>query len=196
MTSNGPSRTFTREAVEAWLARLSTADWETNIPKTQLQEGRKFYREGMLSTIDLQSGQAVVTQKVNREETYSVIEWNGKGPEIRTSVEDEEFGIVLATAGLYEIEELIAEIHEDDPLLDDLARPRGRTKTARSRPRQRMNRKKKRVPTKYLSTSCLKFPTKTDSPPPPCGKRMQRENPGLRKNELSRKSNGRTGQPS
>ena len=120
MTSNGPSRTFTREAVEAWLARLSTADWETNIPKTQLQEGRKFYREGMLSTIDLQSGQAVVTQKVNREETYSVIEWNGKGPEIRTSVDDEEFGLVLATAGLYEIEELIAEIHEDDPLLDDL----------------------------------------------------------------------------
>ena len=74
----------------------------------------------MLSTIDLQSGQAVVTRKVNREETYSVIEWNGKGPEIRTSVDDEEFGLVLATAGLYEIEELIAEIHEDDPLLDDL----------------------------------------------------------------------------
>jgi len=120
MTSNGPSRTFTREAVEAWLTRLSSADWETNIPKTQLQEGRKFYREGMLSNIDLQSGQAVVTQKVNREETYSIIEWNGKGPEIRTSVEDEEFGLVLATAGLYEIEELIAEIHEDDPLFEDL----------------------------------------------------------------------------
>ena len=120
MSSNGPSRTFTREAVEAWLSRLSVSDWETKIPKTQLQEGRKFYREGMLSTIDLQSGQAVVTRKVNREETYSVIEWNGKGPEIRTSVDDEEFGLVLATAGLYEIEELIAEIHEDDPLLDDL----------------------------------------------------------------------------
>ena len=123
MTSNGPSRTFTREAVEAWLGRLSSADWETNIPKTQLQEGRKFYREGMLSTVDLQSGQAVVTQKVNREETYSVIEWNGKGPEIRTSVEDEDFGLVLATAGLYEIEELIAEIHEDAPLFDDLPTP-------------------------------------------------------------------------
>ena len=123
MTSNGPSRTFTREAVEAWLTRLSSADWETNIPKTQLQEGRKFYREGMLSNIDLQSGQAVITQKINREETYSVIEWNGKGPEIRTSVDDEKFGIVLATAGLYEIEELIAEIHEDDPLFEDLYTP-------------------------------------------------------------------------
>ncbi len=134
MISNGPSRTFTREAVKAWLARLSTADWETKIPKTQLQEGRKFYREGRLSAIDLQSGQAIVTQKVNREETYSVIEWNGKGPEIRTSVEDEEFGIVLATAGLYEIEELISEIHEDDPLLDDLEAPEDEQKEPDSEP--------------------------------------------------------------
>ena len=134
MTSNGPSRTFTREAVKAWLARLSTADWETKIPKTQLQEGRKFYREGRLSAIDLQSGQAIVTQKVNREETYSVIEWNGKGPEIRTSVEDEEFGIVLATAGLYEIEELISEIHEDDPLLEDLETPEDGQKESDSEP--------------------------------------------------------------
>jgi SNF2 family DNA or RNA helicase len=120
MISNGPSRTFTREAVEAWLTRLSVADWEKNIPKTQLREGRKFYREGKLSTIDLQTGQAIVTQKINREETYSVIEWNDQKPEIRTSVEDEDFGVVLATAGLYEIEELIAEIYEDDPLLDEV----------------------------------------------------------------------------
>jgi SNF2 family DNA or RNA helicase len=120
MISNGPSRTFTREAVETWLTRLSVADWEKNIPKTQLREGRKFYREGKLSTIDLQTGQAIVTQKINREETYSVIEWNDQKPEIRTSVEDEDFGVVLATAGLYEIEELIAEIYEDDPLLDEV----------------------------------------------------------------------------
>ena len=120
MISNGPSRTFTREAVEAWLTRLSVADWEKNIPIIQLREGRKFYREGKLSTIDLQTGQAIVTQKINREETYSVIEWNDQKPEIRTSVEDENFGVVLATAGLYEIEELIAEIYEDDPLLDEV----------------------------------------------------------------------------
>ena len=120
MISNGPSRTFTREAVEAWLSRLSLADWEKKIPEIQLQEGRRFYREGKLSTIDLQTGQAIVTQKINREETYSVIEWNGHGPEIRTSVEDEDFGVVLATAGLYEIEELIAEIYENDPLLDEV----------------------------------------------------------------------------
>ena len=80
-----------------------------------------MYREGKLSTIDLQTGQAIITQKIDREETYSVIEWDGQGPEIRTSVEDEEFGVVLAAAGLYEIEELIAEIHEDDPLFGEFS---------------------------------------------------------------------------
>ena len=39
-------------------------------------------------------------------------------PEIRTSMDDEQLGVVLATAGLYEIEELIAEIQEDDPFLE------------------------------------------------------------------------------
>jgi SNF2 family DNA or RNA helicase len=121
MISNGPSRTFTREAVEVWLSQLSVADWERKIPETQLKEGRKMYREGKLSTIDLQTGQAIITQKIDREETYSVIEWDGQGPEIRTSVEDEEFGVVLAAAGLYEIEELIAEIHEDDPLFEEFS---------------------------------------------------------------------------
>ena len=150
----------------------------------------------MLSTIDLQSGQAVVTQKVNREETYSVIEWNGKGPEIRTSVEDEEFGIVLATAGLYEIEELIAEIHEDDPLLDDLEAPEDEQNSPIPRPRQRMNRKKKRVPTKYLSTSCLKFPTKNGLTATPMWQKDAKEKiPAYGKTAL-RKSNGRTGPPS
>ncbi|HAE11634.1 MAG TPA: hypothetical protein DCG39_08320, partial [Opitutae bacterium] len=132
MISNGPSRTFTREAVEVWLSQLSVADWERKIPETQLKEGRKMYREGKLSTIDLKTGQAIITQKIDREETYSVIEWDGQGPEIRTSVEDEEFGVVLAAAGLYEIEELIAEIHEDDPLFGEFSvceeqQPNGQT---------------------------------------------------------------------
>ena len=86
----------------------------------QLKNAQKYYREGYLSTIDVQENQAIITKKINREETYSVIEWNGKtGPEIRTSIEEEEVGIALATAGLYEIEELITELQEKDPLLGD-----------------------------------------------------------------------------
>jgi SNF2 family DNA or RNA helicase len=120
MISNGPSRTFTRDAVEAWLVRLSTCDWEKHIPESQLKLARNYYRDGYLSTLDLQENQAIVTKKINREETYSVVEWSqNNAPEIRTSMDDEQLGVVLATAGLYEIEELIAEIQEDDPLLGE-----------------------------------------------------------------------------
>jgi SNF2 family DNA or RNA helicase len=120
MISNGPSRTFTREAVEAWLVRLSACDWEKHIPLPQLKQARDYYREGYLSTIDLQENQAIVTKKVNREETYSVVEWGrDNSPEVRTSMDDEQLGLALATAGLYEIEELIAELQEDDPLLGE-----------------------------------------------------------------------------
>ena len=120
MISNGPSRTFTRDAVEAWLVRLSTSDWEKHIPESQLKLARSYYRDGYLSTLDLQENQAIVTKKINREETYSVVEWSpNNAPEIRTSMDDEQLGVVLATAGLYEIEELIAEIQEDDPLLGE-----------------------------------------------------------------------------
>ena len=119
MISNGPSRTFTREAVEAWLLKLSECDWEKNIPEVLLNKARQYYREGQLTAIDLQSDQAIMVKKVNREESYSVLEWKENAPIIRTSLEDEDFGTVLATAGLYEIEELIAEIHEEDPLLGE-----------------------------------------------------------------------------
>ncbi|MEK9773335.1 MAG: DEAD/DEAH box helicase, partial [Opitutae bacterium] len=119
MISNGPSRTFTQEAVEAWFRRLCSEDWETFFSPEQLKKAQEYYRAGYLSTIDIQENQAVITKKINREETYSVVEWTKKGPEIRTSLDEEEIGIALATAGLYEIEELIAELHEDDPLLGE-----------------------------------------------------------------------------
>jgi len=117
MISNGPSRTFTQEAVLAWLGRLCSSEWEKFFSKKQLNQAQKFYREGYLSTVDIQENQAIITKKINREETYSVVEWNRKGPEIRTSLDDEETGIALATAGLYEIEELISELQADNPLL-------------------------------------------------------------------------------
>ena len=120
MISNGPSRTFTREAVEAWLHRLSLCDWEKSIDRNLLNKAQTYYRKGLLSALDIQSEQAIITQKVNREETYSVVEWKNGKPEIRTSLDDENLGFVLGTAGLYEIEELIAEIQDEDPLFGQL----------------------------------------------------------------------------
>ena len=99
--------------------RLSLTDWEKNIEQDLLREAQSYYRKGLLSALDIQPEQAIITQKVNREETYSVVEWNENKPEIRTSLDDENLGLILATAGLYEIEELIAEIQDEDPLFGE-----------------------------------------------------------------------------
>ena len=90
MISNGPSRTFTHEAVQAWFGRLCTTEWEKNFSGNQLKIAQKYYREGYLSTVDIQEKPSNRYQENKREETYSVVEWNSKGPEIRTSIDDEE----------------------------------------------------------------------------------------------------------
>ena len=46
------------------------------------------------------------------------MEWNGNRLAFRTSLDDEQFGRAIAVAGLYELEELIAEIHEENPILE------------------------------------------------------------------------------
>ena len=119
MISNGPSRTFTREAVEAWLHRLSGSDWEKGFEGKLLKKAQTYYRDGLLSALDIQAEQAIITQKINREEIYSVLEWADQKPTIRTSLDDDELGKVLATAGIYEIEELISEIQNEDPLFGE-----------------------------------------------------------------------------
>ena len=46
------------------------------------------------------------------------MEWKGNRLAFRTSLNDEQFGRAIAVAGLYELEELIAEIHEENPILE------------------------------------------------------------------------------
>lgn len=119
MISNGPSRTFTQEAIESWFLTLSQCSWENFFNSESLKEGRNFYKNGVISSLDISSDQVIFIRKVNREETYSVIEWNGKSIDFRTSVDDEFIGCAIAVAGIYELEELIGEIHEIDPMLEE-----------------------------------------------------------------------------
>ena len=116
MKEKGPSKTFTQEAVESWLVNLTSKEWEPHFDKSTLLQGRDLYRQGAITSLDLQQKQAVVSRKVDRKVTYSVIEWNDNTPEIRSSTRDECLGPAIAVAGMYEIEELIEEEHERMPL--------------------------------------------------------------------------------
>ena len=116
MREKGPSKTFTHEAVESWLLNLAKTDWEPHFDKSVLSYGRDLYREGAITAIDLQSDQAIVSRKVERKVTYSVIEWSNATPSVRSSTLDELLGHAIAVAGIYEIEELVSEEHGRFPL--------------------------------------------------------------------------------
>ena len=109
MINGGPSRTFTREAVDSWLLKLARANWEPQFEQSTLDSGRELYRQGAITAIDLQLDQAIVSRKIERKETYSVIEWSNGKPAMRFSTLDSELGSAIGIAGLYEIEELVSE---------------------------------------------------------------------------------------
>ena len=118
MITNGPARIFTQESIESWFEKLSDCNWESQFSHPTLIEGRDLYKKGILSVIDVSEDQVIFIRKINREESYSVIEWNDhKKIDFRTSIDNESEGQAIAVAGIYELEELISEIHQDDPML-------------------------------------------------------------------------------
>lgn len=119
MIRSGPSRTFTREAVNAWLHKLASGEWEPRFDPTILDYGRELYREGAITAIDLSPEQAIVSRKIDRKDTYSVIEWTNGVPHVRSSTTDPRLGPAIAIAGLYEIEELVGEEQTRLPIDDE-----------------------------------------------------------------------------
>ncbi|MFP6893069.1 MAG: hypothetical protein VCA18_04925, partial [Opitutales bacterium] len=119
MFNGGPSRTFTREAVDSWLLKLTRANWEPQFEQSTLDSGRELYRQGAITAIDLQLDQAIVSRKIERKETYSVIEWSNGKPAMRFSTLDSELGSAIGIAGLYEIEELVGEEQALHPIPEE-----------------------------------------------------------------------------
>ncbi|MBU63336.1 MAG: hypothetical protein CMI26_12635 [Opitutae bacterium] len=128
MFNGGPSRTFTREAVDSWLLKLARADWEPQFSQSSLDSGRELYRQGAITAIDLQLHQAIVSRKILRKETYSVIEWSNGKPAMRFSTQDSELGSAIGIAGLYEIEELVGEEQILHPIPEDETTSKAREK--------------------------------------------------------------------
>jgi superfamily II DNA or RNA helicase len=128
MSNGDPSRTFTREAVDSWLLKLVRADWEPQFAQSTLDSGRELYLQGAITAIDLQLDQAIVSRKIQRKETYSVIEWSNGKPAMRFSTRDSELGSVIGIAGLYEIEELVGEEQMLHPIPEEVTTSKSREK--------------------------------------------------------------------
>lgn len=113
MVQRAVQRTFRTDSLGSWLERLVIA-WEDQFSEEALAQGRKLYRRRAVTGLTLEGDSVVVYTKIARQECYSVLDWEVGGWSVRTSVQDRAFGEALAVAGLYELEELIA---EEGPLL-------------------------------------------------------------------------------
>ena len=103
------SRIYNPLALEVWFGHVGYA-WEQSFEEEVLLRGREMYREGLISGVELSDDEAIVNCTFARKDTcYSVIEWTKAGPIVRCSTEDAALGRAVAVAGLYEIEELIAD---------------------------------------------------------------------------------------
>ncbi len=108
MHTHGPKRIYSPQSLEWWFERL-TADWSANFSAEALELGRTIYRESEVREVELGATDAIIHRRVEKKEDYTVIEWVGDKPVVRSSSTDEIVAQAIAVAGLYEIEELVAE---------------------------------------------------------------------------------------
>ena len=115
MQSHGPKRVYTPQSLEFWFDKLAV-EWEASFSASQLEEGRRLYRDGEVRELEITHHDAIVHRRIDKHDQYAVIEWSEKGMSVRSSSTDVEIAHALAVAGLHEIEELVAD--EISPLPD------------------------------------------------------------------------------
>ncbi|HXN34808.1 MAG TPA: DEAD/DEAH box helicase [Opitutaceae bacterium] len=121
MQTHGPKRVYTPHSLEYWFDMLAD-DWSETFSASQLDEGRRIYRNGEVRELELTDRDAIIHRRIEKKDEYAVIEWNAGSLSVRSSTTDREIAHALAVAGLHEIEELVAD--EISPLPAE-AQPNG-----------------------------------------------------------------------
>lgn len=103
-----PQRSYTPRALERWFEALGT-DWEAPFSEEELAWGRQYYRTAEVRSTELLDNSAIVHFKRGREPLYVIIDHDSGKFSFRESHPGEAPGRGLGVAGLYEIEELIAD---------------------------------------------------------------------------------------
>src|SRR5580658_1273435 len=108
MQTHGPKRVYTPHSLEYWFDMLAD-DWSETFSSSQLDEGRRIYRNGEVRELELTDRDAIIHRRIEKKDEYAVIEWNAGVLSVRSSTTDREIAHALAVAGLHEIEELVAD---------------------------------------------------------------------------------------
>ena len=116
MIHRSPQRSYTSRTIELWFERLNR-NWEQYFSHEELTWGREFYRTSEVRSTELLEGSAIVHFKRGKEPLYVIVDWENDQPSFRESHPDVAPGHALAVAGMYELEEFIAD--EVPPVLDE-----------------------------------------------------------------------------
>src|SRR5579863_9235705 len=108
MQTHGPKRVYTPHSLEYWFDMLAD-DWSETFSPSQLDEGRRIYRNGEVRELELTDRDAIIHRRIEKKDEYAVIEWSAGALSVRSSTTDREIAHALAVAGLHEIEELVAD---------------------------------------------------------------------------------------
>ena len=99
---------YSQHALQQWCQRIDGV-WENGFGAAALRLGQRLYKKGAIREISLNDDDAIMTCRIGKQDSYSVVEWDGGKLSVRSSTSDAEFGEAIAVAGLLEIEELIAD---------------------------------------------------------------------------------------
>ena len=108
MQTHGPKRVYTPHSLEYWFDMLAD-DWAETFSASQLDEGRRIYKNGEVRELELTDRDAIIHRRIEKKDEYAVIEWSAGALSVRSSTTDREIAHALAVAGLHEIEELVAD---------------------------------------------------------------------------------------
>lgn len=109
MSTRACSRVYNEATLERWFEYV-VLDWEGHFSEAELERGREIYRLGQVTGLELGAEDAVIHCAFARKDTcYAVVEWDNEIIKVRSSTEDIARGRSVAVAGLYEVEELIAD---------------------------------------------------------------------------------------
>ena len=108
MNPRTSKRVYTVQGLDYWFSKLEE-DWEPSFSVPEIEWGRQIYRRGQVRELEFRQGTAVMHCETEEQNGYAVVDWNGAGLEVRYSVEQKSLGRSMAVAGLYELEEVLAE---------------------------------------------------------------------------------------
>ncbi len=106
---------MSKSSTEAWF-RYLTQDWEGYFSQEQLKKGREIYLGNRIREIELSVEDAIVHCEIGDKAYYSVISWGKKKPSVRSSSKKRGRPEAIAVAGIYQIEELIADLLSEMPI--------------------------------------------------------------------------------